>query len=170
MVSFPYRHFQLNPDGSMSMSPADPLYEQQERWDRRFLELAVHISSWSKDPSTKTGCIIVDDKRRVVSIGYNGFPRYVPDYKLHYEDKAKKYELICHADRNALDNAPCSVEGMTMYITHPPCKECQKSIIQKGIRRVVWYLADKEFTDRWAVGNELLVHSAGVIQVQGYEK
>jgi dCMP deaminase len=171
-VSFPYRHFQLNPDGSMSQSPADPLYEQQERWDRRFLELAAHISSWSKDPKTHVGCVIVDDKRRVISVGYNGFPRYVNDDSSKYEDRETKCKFVCHADRNALDNAPCSVEGMTMYITHPPCTECQKSIIQKGIRRVVWYKASERFKEIWGDGFDILaqVYNSGNIQVQTYDK
>ena len=41
--------------------------------------LAKHIGSWSKDPSTKVGAVIVDDKNRIVSVGYNGFPRGVED-------------------------------------------------------------------------------------------
>jgi dCMP deaminase len=142
-----------------------------ERWDRRFLELAKHIATWSKDPSTQTGCVIVDDKRRVVSVGYNGFPRALVDYAPHYEDRETKYKLICHADRNALDNAPCQVEGMTMYITHPPCVECQKSILQKGIRRVVWYKPKDEFKDRWGTGTELLtkLSNPGSVQLKQYE-
>lgn len=128
----------------------------QEWWDRWFLELAKYISTASKDPSTKTGCVIVDDKRRVVSIGYNGFPRGIKDQTDNYDNREIKYKLICHADRNALDNAPCPVEGMTMYITHPPCNECQKSIIQKGIKRVVWYAVPQEFRDRWQLNVKML--------------
>lgn len=137
-----------------------------EKWDRRFLELASHISSWSRDPSTKTGCVIVDGLKRVIAIGYNGFPRMFPDNEDLYVDRETKYKYICHADRNALDNAPCSVEKMVMYITHPPCLECQKSIIQKGIQKVVFWQPDQEFLTRWYKGVDML--NAAGIQVKGY--
>lgn len=130
--------------------------DRKRKWDIRFLDLCDHISLWSRDPSTKTGCVIVDNQNRVISIGYNGFPRGVPDKEEWYADRERKYYLVCHADRNALDNAPCDVLGMTMYITDHPCSECQKSIIQKGIKRVVWYKSDPAFEARWKVSNELL--------------
>lgn len=125
------------------------LGKNKEKWDRWFLGLCDYVSTASKDPSTKTGCVIVDKQNRVISIGYNGFPRDVEDNPEWYEDRNIKYPLVCHADRNALDNAPCEVRGMTMYITGHPCKECQKSIIQKGIGRVVWYKSDPAFMERW---------------------
>ena len=110
---------------------------QCEKWDKRFLDLAEHVSQWSKDPRTKVGAVIVDDKKRVVSIGYNGFPRGVSDSVDRYEDRPTKHLFVAHAERNALDNAPLSVEGCTIYSPLFPCNECAKSIIQKGIRRVV---------------------------------
>jgi dCMP deaminase len=108
-----------------------------EKWNKRFLELADHISSWSKDPSTKVGAVIVDDKKRIVSVGYNGFPRGVDDAEERYNDRPLKYKLVCHAERNALDNAPISVEGCTMYVSLMPCSECTKSIIQRGIKKLI---------------------------------
>ena len=105
-------------------------------WDYRFLHLAQHISSWSKDPTTKVGAVIVDHKKRVISLGYNGFPRGVIDYNDRYTNRDIKLSLVCHAERNALDNAPSNVEGFTMYSTLYPCKECAKSIIQNGITRL----------------------------------
>ena len=50
-----------------------------KKWDIRFLEMARNSAMWSKDPSTKVGSIIVDDDKRVVSVGYNGFPKGVDD-------------------------------------------------------------------------------------------
>jgi dCMP deaminase len=127
------------------------------KWDIRFLKLADHVAQWSKDPSTKTGAVIVDEQKRVISVGYNGFPRGIDDHKDNYADRETKLKLICHADRNALDNAPCDVRGMTLYITHPPCVECQKSIIQKGINTVVWWEPEPEFKSRWGDGCELFM-------------
>ena len=111
-------------------------------WDFRFLQLAETVSSWSKDPSRKIGSVIVDSKRRVLSVGYNGFPRGVEDQIARYEDRETKLKFVCHAERNALDNSPGSVEGATLYATLFPCNECVKSIIQRGITKVVTFNPD----------------------------
>lgn len=107
------------------------------KWHKRFLELARHVADWSKDPRTKVGSVIVDSKHRVVSLGYNGFPRGVLDIDERYDDRDVKLKYVCHAERNALDNSPHSVEGCTLYATYMPCNECAKSIIQRGIKTVV---------------------------------
>jgi len=111
-------------------------------WDFRFLQLAETVSSWSKDPSRKIGSVIVDSKRRVLSLGYNGFPRGVEDQLTRYMDRETKLKYVCHAERNALDNSPGSVEGATLYATLFPCNECVKSIIQRGITKVVTFKPD----------------------------
>lgn len=109
------------------------------KWADRFMALAEHVSGWSKDPSTKVGCVIVDRQNRVVSLGFNGFPRGVRDEESRYLDRETKLLFVAHAERNALDNAPLSVEGCTLYTLLLPCNECAKSIIQKGITKVVTY-------------------------------
>jgi dCMP deaminase len=106
-------------------------------WDKRFLDLAEHISAWSKDPSTKVGAVIVNQDKQVLSLGYNGFPRGVEDLEERYKDRPTKYLYVAHAERNALDNAFTDTRGATLYTTLCPCNECSKSIIQKGIKRVV---------------------------------
>ena len=72
-----------------------------KKWDLRFLEMARNAASWSKDPSTKVGAIIVDDDKRVISVGYNGFPKGVRDDE-RLDDRQEKYKIIVHAERNAL--------------------------------------------------------------------
>jgi dCMP deaminase len=111
-------------------------------WNYRFLQLAETVGSWSKDPSRKVGSVIVDSKRRVLSLGYNGFPRGVSDRVDRYENRDTKLKFVCHAERNALDNSPGSVEGATLYATLFPCNECVKSIIQRGINKVVTFTPD----------------------------
>lgn len=111
-------------------------------WDFRFLQLAETVASWSKDPSRKIGSVIVDSQRRVLSLGYNGFPRGVVDKVERYQDRDTKLKFVCHAERNALDNSPGSVEGATLYATLFPCNECVKSIIQRGITKVVTFVPD----------------------------
>jgi dCMP deaminase len=106
--------------------------------------LAEHVATWSKDPLTQVGCVIVDSQNRVVSLGFNGFPRGVKDLDKRYMNKETKYLFVAHAERNALDNAPLSVEGCTLYSPLLPCNECAKSIIQKGIKKVVSYNPDED--------------------------
>lgn len=120
-------------------------------WDTRFLDLAFHVAQWSKDPSTKVGAVIVRPDKRIVSLGYNGFPRGVCDHEERYAERAVKYKFVSHAERNALDNVSEDVTGCTLYSTLQPCPECAKSIIQKGIKKVVTFvdLNRKEMVDEF---------------------
>lgn len=109
-------------------------------WDKHFLDVARLVALRSKDPSTKTGCVITQDNR-IVATGYNGFPQGVTDNPERYADRELKYRLIVHCDTNAIYQAArssVSLLGATMYLTGPPCNECSKGIIQSGIIRVVW--------------------------------
>lgn len=136
------------------------------KWDKRFLDLADHIAEWSKDPRTKVGAVIVDDKKRVVSVGYNGFPRGVHDDDSRYQDRATKHLFVAHAERNALDNAARSVEGCTMYVALKPCAECAKSIIQNGIKRVIYYATDREDTGfNWHI-TDIMFEEAGIEKIE----
>ena len=132
------------------------------KWSERFMHLAEHVATWSKDPSTQVGCVIVDKQNRVVSLGFNGFPRGIKDLDNRYEDKETKYLFVAHAERNALDNAPLSVEGCTLYSPLLPCNECAKSIIQKGITKVVSYepTEDRPYL-RWDITKQMF-QEAGV--------
>lgn len=124
-------------------------------WDKRFLELASVVGGWSKDPSTKVGAVIVNENKQIVSMGYNGFPRGVKDdYRL--ENRETKYNLIVHAEANAIIHAKESLEGCTIY-TDPfmPCSKCAGLIIQSGIKRVVSLDCDNP---RW-IENFRLAHS-----------
>lgn len=107
------------------------------RWDLQFLNLAHCVRNFSKDPSTKVGAVISDQDNRVVSIGYNGFPKYIKDDdRLH--DRDLKLKIIVHAEANAILFANKPLNGCTIY-TMPfmPCSNCASLIIQSGIKRVV---------------------------------
>lgn len=111
-------------------------------WDLRFLGLAKEISTWSKDPSTKVGAVLVDDNKIVVGKGYNGFPRGVQDYKERYDDRELKYKLVVHAEVNAILQAGDKSHNCTMYIypsfaLPPICNECCKIAIQAGVKEIV---------------------------------
>jgi dCMP deaminase len=109
-------------------------------WDLRFIALAAHIAAWSKDPSTKVGCVVVGPDREIVTTGYNGFPRGVNDDPKRMERPAK-YLWTSHAEENAVAHAArigVSLKGCTAYVTHCPCSRCARGLIQAGIRRVVF--------------------------------
>lgn len=106
-------------------------------WDKRFYELALHVASWSKDPKTQVGAVVVNEHKQVIGLGFNGFPRGVFDADERYQGRQTKYMFVAHAERNALDNAFTDTRNCTLYTTLYPCNECAKGIIQKGIRKVV---------------------------------
>lgn len=120
-----------------------------EKWDRRFLELARHISTWSRDPSTQTGAVIADGKR-IISVGYNGFATGVVDTPERYANREIKYKLICHCERNAIIFAQRPLHGMTLY-TFPfmSCSICASMVIQSGIKRCVAPKTPPHLAERW---------------------
>lgn len=139
------------------------------KWDERFLGLAKHISEWSLDPSTKVGAVIADKKNRIISVGYNGFPRGIKDDDRLLE-REQKYLIIVHAEKNAMIFANKSLDDCVIY-TYPfmPCSVCAASIIQSGIARVVSY---KIVNPRWEKSFELsttMFKEAGIELVLYYE-
>lgn len=138
----------------------------QEWWDAFFLGLAKYGASASKDPSTKTGAVLVDAKRRVVGSGYNGFPRGVQDSDERLNDRPTKYKLVVHAEANAILNATADVSGATAYVwPWPPCASCAGLLIQAGIKRVMCPSPTEEQEKRWGPDFELMrqmFYEAGV--------
>lgn len=105
-------------------------------WDDRLIDLAEQIATWSKDPRTKVGAVIVDSDRRIISTGYNGFPRGVYDDPELLNNRDDKLKRIIHAEANAIISARCDLTGTHMYSTLTPCSQCAGFIIQSGISRV----------------------------------
>jgi dCMP deaminase len=115
------------------------------KWDKRFLDLAKLVSTWSKDPSTKTGAVLVSPDRKQVILGYNGYPSVLLD--TGYEDRNEKLEKIIHCEMNAILIAKRDLTSYTLY-TYPflSCNRCAVHVIQSGIMRVVTY---KSNNVRW---------------------
>jgi dCMP deaminase len=149
-------------------------FQRKLKWDKRMVGLAEHIAQWSKDPSTKVGAVIVDDKNRVAGHGYNGFPRGVDDDCELYEDRDQKYPRVVHAELNAILNSRGSVEGCTIYVSPlAPCAECAKAIIQAGISRVIISSGAARSSDRWnestKVGWEMMDQTGISVEYIGQE-
>ncbi len=108
------------------------------------LKLAIEISQRSKDPNTKVGSVIWDPKdKRVISVGYNGFPSSIPDIKEIWDNRTdvgsiQKYDLVIHAEMNAILNSRCDLRGKHLFVTHMPCPICAKHIAGCGITAVIW--------------------------------
>ena len=137
------------------------------KWDIRWLEMAGIVSTWSKDPSTQIGAIAVKDKR-LVSTGYNGFPRNIEDLDERWNNREEKYKYVVHAEMNCIYNANYhnqSLKGSTMYIVGlPVCHECAKGIIQAGVVRVVAKYKDAPL--KWSKSTEIttkMFKEAGIV-------
>ena len=134
-------------------------------WDTYFMALAHLSSSRSKDPNTKVGAVIVDEKHRIVSIGYNGMPRGVDESQFPWERTGgfldTKYAYVVHAELNAILNSQRTVNGCTIYVSLFPCNECAKAIIQSGISEIV-YESDKYAEEDNTVASKKMLSAAGI--------
>ena len=138
-------------------------------WDEYFMGLA-HLSALrSKDPNTQVGAAIIDENHRVVSVGYNGFPKGCSDDEFPWSRSGgvlnSKYAFVVHAELNAILNSPRSVSGCTIYVSLFPCNECAKAIIQAGIKRIV-YESDKYADTETTIASKKMLQAAGIELVQ----
>lgn len=136
-------------------------------WEEYFMAVAQLSGKRSKDPSSQVGACIVNTKRRLIGIGYNGFPAGCSDDELPWGREGDfletKYPYVCHAEMNAISNASnkMELEGATIYVSLFPCNECAKLIVQVGIKEVV-YLSDKYNGDPVFVAARKIFEMAGV--------
>lgn len=115
-------------------------------WDEYFMGVASLSGERSKDPNTRVGACIVNEDKRIISIGYNGLPKGASDDLFPWDNKGDfldtKYAYVVHAEANAILNATTNVKNASIYVTLFPCNECAKLIIQSGIKEVI-YISDK---------------------------
>ena len=134
-------------------------------WDKYFMGVALLSAMRSKDPSTQVGACIVNNKKRIVGIGYNGFPYGVEDDTFPWESGDdflnSKYPYVVHAEPNAILNSTVSLENSTLYVTLFPCNECAKLVIQSGIKEVV-FLEDKYHDELAFVASRKMFDSAKI--------
>lgn len=134
-------------------------------WDTYFMGVAKLSAMRSKDPKTQVGACIVNQKKRIIGIGYNGFPVGVEDDAFPWDKNDEwldsKYPYVVHAEPNAILNATVSLEGATLFVTLFPCNECAKLIIQSGIKEVV-FLKDKYHDQESFVASRRMFNAANV--------
>lgn len=135
-------------------------------WDEYFMGVALLAAERSKDPSTQVGACIVDENNRILSTGYNGFPRGCSDdifpWNRNEADGETKYPFVVHAELNAILNTRGkSLVGSRVYVGLFPCHECAKAIIQSGIKEVI-YLSDKYKNTVSDANSRRMLSAAGV--------
>ena len=134
-------------------------------WDTYFMGVALLSAKRSKDPRTQVGALIANDEHKILSIGYNGFPRGISDDDFSWEKEGDylntKYPYVVHAEVNAILNSNVSLKGSTLYVTLFPCNECAKVILQSGIKEVV-YLSDEKALDLPTQASKKMFVAAGI--------
>ncbi len=110
----------------------------QAEWDDYFLKIAETVALKSKDPSSQMGCVIVDQNKRVVSVGFNGLIRGADESKMTLSERPMKYRFVIHSEMNALIYARQDLEGCTIYNRVATCDNCLKHCLQAGIKRFVY--------------------------------
>lgn len=134
-------------------------------WDECFMRMAHLIAERSKDPSTQAGSVVVTEHNIVVGMGYNGWPRGIEANDLPWDRDGDfentKYAYVCHAEENSIYNANNSTKDCKLYCTLFPCNECAKTIIQNGIKEVV-YESDKYANTPSVIASKKMFDLAGV--------
>jgi len=122
-----------------------------DKWQARFIDLAKEIASWSKDPSSRVGSVIVRPDRTICSVGFNGFPRGVKDSQEAIENRDAKLLRTIHAELNAILSSKESLVGYSLFVwPFQPCANCAAAIIQSGITEVYCPYNDHLTHERWS--------------------
>jgi dCMP deaminase len=118
--------------------------DKQNRYDKAYLRLALSWAQLSHCSRKKVGAIIVKDSI-IISDGYNGTPAGFDNCCENEEGNTHWYVL--HAEANAILKVARSsnnCKDATLYLTHSPCKDCSKLVLQSGITRLVYQEAYKD--------------------------
>lgn len=119
------------------------------KWEGRFMRMAQEVASWSRDPSTKVGCVIVRPDKTIASLGFNGFARGVEDTQERLEDRNQRLLFTTHAELNAILGAREPLNGCSIFVwPFQPCSHCASAIIQSGIAAV--YCPISDINNDWA--------------------
>ena len=137
-------------------------------WDEYFMGVSMLSGMRSKDPNTQVGACIVSEDNKILSMGYNGFPKGCSDDEFPWDRTGEetKYPYVVHAELNAILNASGrDLRGSRLYVALFPCNECAKAIIQSGVREVL-YLSDKYADTPVTKASKRMLDAAGVKYTQ----
>ena len=139
-------------------------------WDEYFMGVSILSGMRSKDPSTQVGACIVSSDNKILSMGYNGFPKGCSDDDFPWcregDPLENKYFYSTHSELNAILNyRGGSLEGAKIYVSLFPCNECAKAIIQAGIKTIV-YDCDKYADTPSVIASKRMLDAAGVTYVK----
>ncbi len=125
----------------------------RKSWKEYFMEITNLVATRSTCDRAFVGCLIVNDDNRIVSTGYNGSVKKNP----HCDDIGHRMRdghciATIHAEMNAL--LYCAKEGISVkdcsaYVTHFPCLNCTKALIQAGIKKI--YFQNDYRVDEYAM-------------------
>ena len=135
---------------------------------QKYMQIAKAVAQLSKSRNTQVGALILGADSEVRSLGYNGAPRGSCADEDERYIKPEKYYWFCHAELNAITNAAkvgTPIDGCTLIVTHPPCMDCARAIVQSGIKEVISVKPDAKFSATWGDHlhrTEKLFHEVGV--------
>ena len=119
----------------------------------KYMGIVDAIAKLSKDQSTQVGALVLGPSFEVRSVGYNGAPRGCSaDEDERGTTRPEKYFWFSHAELNAITNAArvgTPLNGCSLLVTHPPCMDCARAIVQAGIIEVFTRMPSDEFLERW---------------------
>lgn len=140
--------------------------EREMQWLKYFMTLAKNVSEMSKDPSHKIGAVIVDQNKRIVSTGFNGFAKNIVDSDERLNDKDIKRKLTLHAEENAVSFAKRDLTGCDIYVYgYPPCTHCTSLLIQSGIKCIYYYNPTHKVSEHWKDDFELAETIANEVNI-----
>lgn len=139
-------------------------------WIERYLNQAEFIANnYSKDPSSRIGCLIVSSDNVILSQSWNGFPRGVVDSEDRLNNRELKYQYIQHSELNSITNAArngIALNNSTLYVYGLPiCSNCAGAIVQSGIKNVYIRLKENVDMSRWQDSwniSKIIFHEAKV--------
>ena len=141
-------------------------------WDAYFMGVALLSGERSKDPNSQVGACIVSEDNKILSIGYNGFPKGCSDDEVPWEREGEfaetKYPYVCHGELNAILNyTGTTLKNSRIYVALFPCNECAKAIIQSGIKEVIYKEDKYADTDAIKISKKML--KMGGVKIRQYE-
>lgn len=143
-------------------------------WDEYFMGVAILSGFRSKDPNSQVGCCIVSQDNKILSMGYNGFPKGCSDDLFPWVREGEsplktKYFYVVHSELNAILNyRGGSLEGAKLYVSLFPCNECAKAIIQSGIKEVIYDC--NKYANTHAVQASMRMFDAAGVKFTQYQR